>query len=297
MTIAYTPLASIPHRPVNVASVPKRSPFRYPGGKTWFVPWARKWLSEKSRKPQVLVEPFAGGAIIGLTTAFELLASRVILVELDDDVASVWQTILSTDSDWLARQIRDFRLDDKTATAVLESQPASTKERAFHTMLRNRVSHGGILAAGSGWVKNGENGRGLKSRWYPETLSCRILEIAKRRDRIKFFHCDGVEILKAHAARKDTVFFIDPPYTAAGKKAGTRLYTHSQLDHPKLFDLAASFEGDFLMTYDLAEDVATMALDRGFDLEQIPMKNTHHANMTELLIGRDLAWARSVPIP
>ena len=27
---------------VNVASVPQRSPFRYPGGKTWLIPIARK---------------------------------------------------------------------------------------------------------------------------------------------------------------------------------------------------------------------------------------------------------------
>ena len=27
-----------PLKAVNVASVPQRSPFRYPGGKTWFIP-------------------------------------------------------------------------------------------------------------------------------------------------------------------------------------------------------------------------------------------------------------------
>ena len=32
-------------RVVNVASVPQRSPFRYPGGNTWLVPYVRLWLS------------------------------------------------------------------------------------------------------------------------------------------------------------------------------------------------------------------------------------------------------------
>ena len=32
-------------RPVNVASVPQRSPFRYPGGKTWLIPHIRRWLT------------------------------------------------------------------------------------------------------------------------------------------------------------------------------------------------------------------------------------------------------------
>jgi len=37
-------------KPVNVASVPQRSPFRYPGGKTWFVPTFRRWMGQKAPK-------------------------------------------------------------------------------------------------------------------------------------------------------------------------------------------------------------------------------------------------------
>ena len=74
---------------VNVASVPQRSPFRYPGGKTWLVPRIRSWFRSMKQKPKLLVEPFAGGGIVGLTVAFEQLAPKVLLVELDEDVASV----------------------------------------------------------------------------------------------------------------------------------------------------------------------------------------------------------------
>ncbi len=74
---------------VNVASVPQRSPFRYPGGKTWFVPRLRQWLAGRSEKPMEFIEPFAGGGIISLTVAFERLAEAVTMVELDADVAAV----------------------------------------------------------------------------------------------------------------------------------------------------------------------------------------------------------------
>ncbi|MDQ5908308.1 MAG: adenine methylase, partial [Pseudomonadota bacterium] len=60
-------------KPVNVASVPQRSPFRYPGGKTWFVPTFRKWIQSLDYKPDLLVEPFTGGGIISLTALFENL--------------------------------------------------------------------------------------------------------------------------------------------------------------------------------------------------------------------------------
>jgi len=46
------------------------------------------------------------------------------------------------------------------------------------------------------------------------------------------------------------------------------------------------------MTYDNDRDVEELARRHGFDTLPIPMKNTHHAEMTELLIGRDLDWAR-----
>ncbi|MDD4873345.1 MAG: DNA adenine methylase, partial [Kiritimatiellae bacterium] len=42
-------------KPVNVASIPQRSPFRYPGGKTWFVPTFRSWIDNLYPKPEILV--------------------------------------------------------------------------------------------------------------------------------------------------------------------------------------------------------------------------------------------------
>jgi DNA adenine methylase len=283
------------HKLVNVASVPQRSPFRYPGGKTWLVPWIRKWIQALPFRPRNFVEPFAGGAIVGLTVAFERLAQKVVLIELDDDVASVWRTILGNDADWLAKAIMRFELTPESAYKVVSTQPRSDRLHAFQTLLRNRVNHGGILAPGSGVLKHGENGKGIKSRWYPETLARRIKEIGalKKEVTIRFIHGDGIEIMRRHDDVR-TLFFIDPPYTAGGKKAGNRLYVHSQIDHRDLFGTVKKLQGDFLMTYDTADEVMEMACEHGFDMEQIPMTNTHHAEMKELLIGRDLSWARGI---
>ena len=100
-----------------------------------------------------------------------------------------------------------------------------------------------------------------------------------------------MQVMQENAEASDTVFFLDPPYTAAGKKAGSRLYTFNELDHEALFRLAGSLRGDFLMTYDNAEGVRELAQRHGLQTLAIPMKNTHHAEMTELIIGRDLRWA------
>jgi len=274
-------------RVVNVASVPQRSPFRYPGGKTWLVPIIRRWLRNLTQKPREFFEPFAGGGIVALTVACEALAEHVTMVELDEDVASVWQVILNGDAEWLAERIVEFEISVESVKAELAREPRNLREKAFQTILKNRVYHGGILAPGSGLTKNGENGKGIRSRWYPQTLQKRILNIAVHRERIRFTQGDGLTCISANADRKDAVFFIDPPYTAAGKMAGKRLYKYNELDHCRLFSLTRKISGEFIMTYDNADGVRELARRHGFAVTEIPMKNTHHATMFELLISKE----------
>lgn len=278
---------------VNVGSVPKLSPFRYPGGKTWLIPQIRKWLGRRDSAPGMLYEIFAGGGIVGLTAGFEGLAKHVTLVERDEEVAAVWKTILSKDANWLANEILNFNLTVENARDILSSTTRSTKRLAFKTILKNRTHHGGILAHGSSMVRFGENGKGIKSRWYPNTLAERIRAIYYMRDRFTFVEGDGLEVLAANLDKTNCAFFIDPPYTAAGKRAGTRLYKYNELDHDGLFSLASRAISPCLMTYDNADGVIELAKRYGFQWELIPMKNTHHAEMTELLISKDLSWLRS----
>jgi len=99
--------------------------------------------------------------------------------------------------------------------------------------------------------------------------------------------------MREHVRKKRAVFFIDPPYTAGGsngKRAGTRLYVHHELDHDRLFATAERVAGDVLLTYDDAPDVRELATRHSFEVESVAMKNTHHARMTELLIGKSLDW-------
>lgn len=144
---------------VNVASVPQRSPFRYPGGKTWLVPRIRQWLS--AVKPVELIEPFAGGAIVSLTAVMEGLVQKATLVEKDEGVAAVWKTILSDDAEWLAERILHFDLTVENVRLELEKEPSDTHARAFATILKNRCFRGGILADGAGLMKQGKTAKEL----------------------------------------------------------------------------------------------------------------------------------------
>lgn len=277
---------------VNVASVTQLSPFRYPGGKTWLVPRVIQWIKRRTKVTE-FIEPFVGGGIISLTVADQNLADHVTMVEKDEQVVSVWQTIFEGDAEWLVNEILSFDITFDNVVERLRKKSSNQRERAFQTILKNRTYHGGILAAGSAPLKHGENGKGIRSRWYPETLAKRIRRIAPFSDRISVIHGDGIEVISQFSNQTNPLFFIDPPYSISGKKAGRRLYTHSELDHGHLFEVTSRVAGDFLMTYDDNEEVRGLAKEHAFETRLIAMKNTHHSEMKELLIGRDLSWCES----
>lgn len=273
------------HKVVNVASVPQRSPFRYPGGKTWLIPVVRQWLKQ-SEKPKVLLEPFAGGGIVSLTVAFENLSNNVTMVELDPEVAAVWEVIINGENEWLANKIYSFDLTPENANKFLLKETKSVKEQAFSTILKNRIFHGGIITKGSGLIKNGENGKGIKSRWYPKTLRDRILAVSHIKHKMRFITGDAYEELNKIKNQVDTFSFIDPPYTVAGK----RLYTHFSIDHDALFALTSQLKGKFMLTYDDTSEIRALVNAYNFDFRKIPMKTTHHIQKNELIISDNFDW-------
>lgn len=270
---------------VNVASVPQRSPFRYPGGKTWLIPVVRKWLKQ-SKDTKTLIEPFAGGGIVSLTAAFESLAENIVMVELDHEVAAVWEVIINGDHNWLADKIYSFDLNPESANSILKKENKTTKEQAFSTILKNRIFHGGIITKGSGLIKNGENGKGIKSRWYPKTIRDRIMAIGHVKAKIKFVEGDAFAELDKIKNATNAYSFIDPPYTVAGK----RLYTHFEIDHDALFALTAQLKGKFMLTYDDTDEIRGLAEKYKLDFRTIPMKTTHHIQKNEIIISDNFEW-------
>ena len=277
-----------PHSPIpaaNVASVPQRSPLRYPGGKTWLVPHIRAWLGGLDPKPSLLIEPFGGGAIVSLTAVMENLVDRCLLAELDADVAAFWKAALHPDhGPDLCKRILDFEPTRQAVEALANSRPDQPLERGFRTLVLNRTRRGGILAPGASLSRAGESGKGLASRWYPDTIVSRLREIGQHADRIEFRETDGMRVLDELAGTPGSAVFADPPYSAGGKRAGRRLYSHHQIDHPRLFQLLAETAPEFMLTYDHAPEIAALVCRHEFHAVQVTMKNTHHDRVGELVI-------------
>ena len=109
-------------------------------------------------------------------------------------------------------QIDGFQSHESSRRALLASvrTSGSGTEHALSVLLQNRMNHGGILAPGAGLLRIGEAGRGLRSRWYPQTLATRLNAIHELKDRRCFSHTDGFGLLASHKEQKTTVAFVDP---------------------------------------------------------------------------------------
>src|SRR3990172_7852032 len=94
------------------------------------------------------------------------LADNITMLELDEEVAAVWEVILNEKNEWLANKIRNFDLTHENAKEELEKPNKQIQDIAFCTILKNRIFHGGIIAKGSGLIKNEEKDRDINSRWY-----------------------------------------------------------------------------------------------------------------------------------
>ena len=287
--LAAFPVSRVPA--VNVASVPQRSPLRYPGGKTWLIPHIREWL--RATRPEILVEPFAGGAIVSLTAVMEDLVPEAVMIELDRDVAAFWRSTLESGAT-LGEWIRRFEPTREALGRIEGDLPGTVVEQGFRTLVLNRTRRGGILAPGASFTRNGEGGKGLLSRWYPETLATRIAAIQEHADRLVFLEGDGVKalcpLLRGWGNR--AAVFLDPPYTCpGGKRAGARLYRHTEIDHPGLFSLLAEHGANFLMTYDAAPEIMDMVTRHRFKAVTVSMKNGHHNRIPELIITSESLFA------
>ena len=285
MTALLAPTSRI--AAVNVATVPQRSLLRYPGGKTWLVPHVRDWLAGGC---DLLVEPFAGGGIVSLTAVMEGLTGRALMVELDRDVAAFWRAALIHGDD-LTDRILAFEATRDAVSELEVTPPLTVLDHGFRTLVLNRTRRGGVLAPGASLTRNGENGNGVASRWYPDTLANRLRAIGEHADRITFCEGDGEAMLTATASIAGVRLFVDPPYTAGGKRAGARLYAHNTVDHARIFGALAESDADFLMTDDCCDEVLDLVAEHRFHAVTVEMRNGHNRRALELVITRDRLFA------
>lgn len=270
------------------------SPLRYPGGKT-VIRLLVSDILKTNNFCKSFVEVYAGGAGLGLWLLANNKIDRLVLNDVDDFIFAFWDSVLNhpdeliklikftpvTVDEWFKQR---FIIQDKEV-----NKNYSRLQIGFAALFLNRCNRSGIIRSDVGPI----GGKSQKSNWKidvrfnKENIVAKIMDITKRRKRIKLLHLDSKECITSLQNDKSLsqkyFYYLDPPYY----KNGDSLYrTFYKLDdHIALHNyLSVEKNLQWVLSYDSADYIKT--LYSNFEIHEININ--HHAhkskNGTELLI-------------
>lgn len=256
-------------RPLVRPSVQIVSPLRYPGSKRRLVGYLQRALELSGLRPELLVEPFAGGASVSLQLLASDSVDRAVLGEKDVLVADFWRTVFA-EPEWLCREVTrwDPSVDEWKKLRALA--PRTTRRRARKCLFLNRTSFSGVLADTAGPIggKAQRSAYDIGCRFPKERLVRRITQAAAFAPRIPLVHHGDWAATLDEArelARPDQTFvYLDPPFY----HKANRLYRHyfDDAEHARLADgvqRLAEQRVPFVLSYDPADEIAELYEQRG----------------------------------
>lgn len=253
------------------------APLRYVGSKQWLVPSAVKFV--QGRRPALFLEPFAGGAAVGMTLLHRDLVGHLAMVELDRRVAAFWRRALSDES--FAREVESFNCTLENVTAVVAD--GSESNYPLWILVKGRCAFGGVLD------NSGLKKKDLAEKWCANVTGPALRRIYELRHRVTLIEGDGIRALREYRDDGACASFIDPPYTAeADGGPGQHLYAEHRLDHAELFDVLSQWESPWLMSHSDCKEVRALVSRHGLQAQVLRMVG-NTGKRSELVIGPDLS--------
>ena len=199
------------------------TPLRYPGGKGKLAEYVKEILRTNKLCDGEYIEPYAGGAAIGLELMFQEYVSQIRINDVSHHVYSFWKSVLQ-DTDELCRLIKNTRLTvaswDRQKRIFAKPQDHSYIEVGFATFFLNRTNRSGILNGGPIGGRDQSGPWKIDARYNADELIFRIESIAKMKNRIKLTHSDALAFLKfgLPSWSKSALIYLDPPYYDQGRE-------------------------------------------------------------------------------
>lgn len=239
------------------------SPLRYPGGKRRLAPYVAAALAKNALRPELFVEPYAGGASVALELLHFDLVDKVVLSDQDPMVAAFWQTVVE-DVDWLCRQVESIEVNVSTWERMKGASFRSRRSLALACLYLNRTSFNGSLHRSAGPI-------GGKAQIGTYTIDCRfprarlvrrLRACARMSERIEVMPAqDAMQAVRstrdrARRERQSIFFYLDPPFWTKSE----RLYRWPffAVDHERLAEALHWVADPFLLSYDAAPEIVEL---------------------------------------
>ena len=236
------------------------SPLRYPGGKGKLEPFMELMIKKLDHVGGVYIEPFAGGAGIAMGLLENDLVKDVVINDLDKGIYSFWRAAL-TETDRFIEEIMNVSLtmDEwrRQRNICFEDNKKYSFELGFATFYMNRTNRSGIIKGG---VIGGQEQRGnwrLDARFNRESLSNRIIKIAKRRSHIHLYNKDIGSFVERYVPKysDNALVYFDPPYFDKGKQLYLNFFNYA--DHVRIEEIIRkNVNCDWIITYDDVPEIA-----------------------------------------
>lgn len=258
--------------------MPKKinSPIRYPGGKSKYFNLFEKYVA--SGDFNTFIEPFAGGASIGINTMLLHPKKQYIFNDKHEGVYAFWREVcdyayvgdflpLSIPLVAKVKEIQARFADNGKALyelcRIFESKDLLTQAAKFFIL--NRITFSGTADSG-GYSESAFKGRFTESSI--ERLSDCVRLFSHRK--VSVFNKNAVDLLASYN-NEDTLVYLDPPYYTAKKLYGFRGKLHDDFNHEelKLF-LRNRAKFKWFMSYDNCQWVTEAY--KGFNKELINLR-------------------------
>lgn len=250
------------------------SPLRYPGGKRRLAPFLAAALEANRLKPDLFVEPFAGGASIAL----ELLATgkvgKIGLAERDPYLASFWETVFF-DSDWLCSRVESIDVSLATWEKMKRGHFTTVRNQALACLFLNRTSFNGTLHDRAGPIggKRQVSSYKIDCRFPRERLVRRIRTCASLADKVAFVRrasaLDVVARVRRDYADQSLFFYFDPPFWT--KSSYLYRYTFTKADHARFASALRYLKEPFLLSYDQAPEVEELYKHHDIAIDRVEL--------------------------
>jgi DNA adenine methylase len=234
-----------------MSRVPARylSPLRYPGGKGRLAKFVSHLLGHQHPRPRRYVEPFAGGAGVGLRLLVDEHVDEIVINDLNPGIAAFWRAVFEQPEALLEALAKcDVTIDEwHRQRAVYLAEPSDDVELGFALFFLNRTNRSGILDARpiGGYEQAGR--WKINARFDREGLEGRIGALARYGSRVLVSEKDGIDLIADHLDDAESFIYADPPYL--GKGDHLYLDTLGWDDHVRLAQLLGQ-GGRWFLTYD-----------------------------------------------
>lgn len=251
------------------------SPLRYPGGKRRLARYVAEALHRNQIRPELYVEPFAGGASVAIQLLHDNLVEQVALGEKDPMVAGFWKAVFA-EPERLIEKLRELKPSLELWEHYRNTRPRTTMGWAIKCIYLNRTSFSGILSATAGPIggRRQASEHDIGCRFPVERLAKRIRQIATFADRVTFVEQshwqDVVDRVQALGLERDKVFYyLDPPFY----EKADRLYRYyfTEADHQQLYDVLGGLEANYILSYDAAEPIVAKYSGRSGGPKQVDL--------------------------